>query len=349
MFGAFDPTYRCNFRCTHCYAGHLAAQPRLQAGELGTERVVGLLSAAADAGCLWLLLSGGEPLLRDDFTQIYVAARQLGLIVTVFTNASLVEQAHLDALSEYPPHQVEVSIYGATEATYERVTGVAGSFRRAHRGIERLLGRGLRVTLKTMILRENAEEVVAMEAFAQGLGLRFRVDPLVTPRLNGDLKPLEQRIDPQRAIDIELSTEARRADLAKFFERRDEAVEDDSMPANRLYRCGAGLASFHIDPQGLMHPCLMSPSIAYNTHTMGFAAAWEAVTAAVDQATCDGSVGCARCPTIELCGYCPGLFALEEASPSRPSEYACRLGEGRLKAIGLERPERLEVAGARSN
>jgi MoaA/NifB/PqqE/SkfB family radical SAM enzyme len=341
--GTFDLTYRCNFRCVHCYAGHLAGQTPLQAAEIETEKVFGLLSAAADAGCLLLLLSGGEPLLREDFTEIYAHARRLGMIVTVFTNASLVAQTHLDVFAEYPPHMVEVSVYGATEAVYERVTGVPGSFRRSQRGIERLLDGGVRVGLKTMILRENADEIAGIEAFAQSLGLPFRLDPMVTPRLDGDPKPLSQRVEPQRAVDIEMSTGERRSEVARFLERQKAAIGPDPAPVSRLYRCGAGIASFHIDSRGYMRPCLMSVPIAYNTATLGFARAWKAVTVAIDQARWEGTGGCVDCPTILLCDYCPGLFELEQASPSQPPEYVCRLGESRQRAVGEVRPEVVHV------
>ena len=69
--GAFDLTYRCNLRCVHCYCGHATAQSPAQGAELGTDEVLRLLAEAADAGCLQLVLSGGEPLLRRDFAQIY--------------------------------------------------------------------------------------------------------------------------------------------------------------------------------------------------------------------------------------------------------------------------------------
>ena len=95
-----------------------------------------------------------------------------------------------------------------------------------------------------------------------------------------------------------------------------------------------------------MHPCLMSQSIAYNTLTTGFADAWKEVTAAVDRATWEGTGGCADCPSILLCDYCPGLFALEQATPSRPPEYVCRLGENRRRAVGVDE---LEVAGVGAN
>ncbi|OFW61943.1 MAG: hypothetical protein A2133_07010 [Actinobacteria bacterium RBG_16_64_13] len=344
--GAFDLTYRCNFRCQHCYAGHLAAEPRSRAAELETEQVIDLLSAAVEAGCLMVLLSGGEPLLRQDFLDIYKAAKRLGLIVTVFTNASLLTQDHLDVFAEYPPHLVEVSVYGADEAAYERISGVHGSFGRVRTGIERLLEGGVRVGLKTMILRDNVDYVDAIEALATSFGLRFRVDPMVTPRLNGDLTPLQQRVDPQQAVDLEMRTWERRADMARFFKRHDALRERATAPAHRLYRCGAGVASFQIDPQGFMHPCLMSQSIAYNTLTTGFAGAWKAVSAAVDRATWEGTGGCADCPNILLCDYCPGLFDLEQATPSRPPEYVCSLGENRRRAVGVDE---LEVAGVGAN
>jgi MoaA/NifB/PqqE/SkfB family radical SAM enzyme len=341
--GGFDLTYRCNFRCVHCYVGHMVGQSRSKAEELTTAQAVALLAAAADAGCLMMLLSGGEPLLREDFIEIYQAAKRLGLIVTVFTNASLVTERHLDAFADSPPHLVEVSVYGATEATYERVTGVPGAFERVRRGIEQLMDRRVPVALKTMILRENVHEVPAMEAWARDLGVRFRLDPAISPRFDGDSSPLGQRVEPETAVALELSTETRRAEVAGFVERQRGAAECETLPSTHLYRCGAGIASFHLDPLGYLHPCLMARTIAYNSLAIGFGAAWRAVTSAVDQAEWGGAGGCADCPSILLCGYCPGLFELEKATPARPPEYLCRLGETRYGIIDAKRREAVGV------
>jgi radical SAM protein with 4Fe4S-binding SPASM domain len=234
---------------------------------------------------------------------------------------------------------VEVSVYGATETTYETVTGVPGSFRRARRGIERLIDKGVRVGLKTMILRDNVHEVGELQAWAAELGLSFRADPLVTPRLNGELSPLSERVDPDLAAELEMGREEVRVEVAKFLDARDHDGGGESISDDRLYRCGAGLGGFHVDPKGFMHPCMMSTAIAYNTFVMGFADAWEAVKAAVDGATWDSTSGCARCPDLLLCGYCPALFQLENSSPSRPPEYVCRLGESRRRVIDAGRPE----------
>lgn len=337
--GSVDLTYRCNYRCVHCYGAHLTGQSRARAAEMTTEQVFEVLKAAANAGCLMLLLSGGEPLLRDDFLDLYVAAKKLGMIVTVFTNASLVKEPHLDVFEELPPHLVEVSFYGATPGTYERVTGVPGSYRRARSGLERLLERGVRVGVKTMILRDNVHEVAALDAWAAGLGLRFRSDPLVTPRLDGDLSPLSQRVDPAIAAELEMGEEERRAEVAKFLNEHYRDGSGHQIPDERLYRCGAGIGGFHVDPRGFMHPCLLSTDISYNALAGGFADAWKEVKAAVDRATCEARSKCASCSHILLCGYCPALFRLENASPSRPPEYVCRLGESRHRVVGQEIPE----------
>jgi len=343
--GAFDLTYRCNFRCRHCYAGHLAGTPRSEARELSTSQFVDLLEQAADAGCLMLVLSGGEPLLRHDFLDLYLAAKRLGMITTIFTNGSLIDERHLEVFADYPPHEIEVSLYGTCDATYERVTGMPGSYTTVRRNLDLLLEHGIPVGLKTMILRDNAGEVGGMDALAQSLGLDFRLDPLLVPRLDGDLAPLEQRVDPERAVAIEMEVAAYRDSMAKSWREWAPVADGQAAPEERLYLCGAGQASFHVDPQGGMHPCLLSP-IGYDAVTMRFEAAWQAVCGAVDEACWAGIGGCAGCADILLCGYCPGLFALESTSPSRPPEYVCRLGEHRRRALSCAE---LEVPGVNAN
>jgi MoaA/NifB/PqqE/SkfB family radical SAM enzyme len=343
VHGTFDLTHRCNFRCAHCYVGHVVGRPRAETAELSTDEAIDLLAAAADAGCLLLLLSGGEPLLREDFIEIYEAGKRLGLVITLFTNGSLITERHIAAFNEFPPHLVEVTVYGATEATYERVTGVKGAFERSRAGIELLLEQGIPVNLKTMILRDNLHEALAMEDWARDRGVHFRMDPLVTPRLDGDLGPLEERVDPETAVAIELTARDRRARMKDFIARQDTFGESAPLPPTRLYQCGAGLGSFYLDPLGQMQPCLMSQGIKYNAHTMGFGAAWKAVTAAVDKASWEGRGGCAGCADILLCGYCPGLFELEKTTPAKPPEYVCMLGRSRYKTIESNRPEVVDV------
>ena len=149
-------------------------------------------------GAVWCLLTGGEPLLRDDFEELYLGLKRLGLLVSVFTNACLVTPAHVELFRRYPPRDIEVSVYGATRETYERVTRRPGSYDAFVRGLDLLLASGVPVRLKAMALRSTAP--------------RARGDLRLLPRADQGLLPLRpaaapalrrrrgaQRGDPRRA------------------------------------------------------------------------------------------------------------------------------------------------------
>ena len=327
LAGQFDLTYRCNLRCVHCYCDRAAGPAG--AGELGTEDVLRLLGEAAEAGCLSVLLSGGEPLLRPDFAEIYVGACRLGLLVTVFTNGTLVDQRTVEVFREYPPRLVEVSLYGASADTYGHITGASGAFARTWAGVHMLLDAGVRVALKTMMLRDNIDDFVSMQRAAEELGLRFRSDPIVTPRLNGDLEPLVQRVDPRLATSLAWASEEILAEATRF---RDRQLELEDNP--RLYRCGAGVISFHLDPYGLLRPCMMTQDDAFDATNVGFAAAWRRAVASLEGLRRRDDSKCIECPDRALCGSCPGLFALESGSPHTDSPYVCGLGKERSAMLG---------------
>jgi radical SAM protein with 4Fe4S-binding SPASM domain len=324
-----DLTYRCNLRCVHCYTGHRVAEGSALAAEMTTRQARSLLSQAADLGCLHLLISGGEPLLRGDFPEVYAAARLLGMTVTVFTNATLVSNEHLAVFSEFPPQMVEVSIYGASEAVTERVTGVRGSFGRSMLGVERLLGGGVPVVLKSMILSENVGEASAMAELAERLGVGFRLDPLVNARLDGDRAPLDHRVAAGEAVPLELPTVKKLDALREYADTHAEEAASD-----RYFECGAAAMSAHLDPQGMLRPCLLSRTPAFDSVTLGLGEAWQELVAAVDGLS-RGENACRTCKLRVVCGQCPALFSLETGTPGRHSEYVCELGEARAAAIGL--------------
>jgi MoaA/NifB/PqqE/SkfB family radical SAM enzyme len=88
--GMIETTFRCNLSCAHCYVNKKASDVAAQARELSFERLSALIDEIVDAGCLSLVLTGGEPLIRPDFPALYVHAIQRGLMVTVFTNGTLI-------------------------------------------------------------------------------------------------------------------------------------------------------------------------------------------------------------------------------------------------------------------
>jgi MoaA/NifB/PqqE/SkfB family radical SAM enzyme len=111
-------THRCNLDCVHCYL-----RDERETVELSTQRWLGVLDEIVAAGGLWVGLTGGEPLLRPDFATIYARAKQLGLLVTVMTNGTLVNRRILELFARLPPHRVDVSLYARSPETYQAITG----------------------------------------------------------------------------------------------------------------------------------------------------------------------------------------------------------------------------------
>ncbi len=182
--GSMELNFRCNLRCQHCYAayGH-AGIPGKQ--ELSTLEIQRILDEVTDEGCLWMLLTGGEPLMRRDFKEIYLYAKRKGLLLTLFTNGTMITPEIADFLAEYRPFNLEITLYGLTQETYEKITGIPGSHKRCFQGIELLLERQIILGLKTIAMTLNQHEFEAIRDYAKSLGVPFRYDGMINSALDG--------------------------------------------------------------------------------------------------------------------------------------------------------------------
>ena len=327
LAGTLELTRRCNLRCAHCYLGPQEAVRAAGGREMRTAEVTGIIDQAAAAGCLSLLITGGDPLLRADFEAIYRHARLAGVEVAVFTNGTLVTRRIVDLFRDLPPRVVEITLYGATAATYEGITGVPGSFERCLAGVRRLHAAGIRLGLKTMLMTANLGELEAIERLALGFGAEFRFDPLLNACLDGGREPLSLRVDAREAVRLEFADPARGRRWADFHARHPVLA-----PSDRLYQCGAGETGFHVDAFGNLQPCLMLPNASYNLLAGSFAEGWAALAHLREVRAAAGN-RCASCERRVYCGWCPGLLELENGDPELASPYLCALGSARLRAI----------------
>ena len=188
--------------------------------ELSLERLKELVDEIVAEGTLFVLFTGGEVLVRPDFPELYLYARSQGLLVTIFTNGTMITDRLADLFAEARPDKIEISLYGMTKETYDRVTRVPGSFEKCLAGIQRLVDRGVPVTLKTMALSWNHHEIEAMEAYAKSLGLVFRFDSSLNPRVDcGSNRNSELQLDPERALELDLGSPERMEGFREFCER----------------------------------------------------------------------------------------------------------------------------------
>ena len=345
LSAVLELTSRCNLRCRHCYLGDQEHQQANRERECDTASVMRSLDEWASAGCLYLLITGGDPMMRADFADVYRHACELGMVVTVFGDGILVTDRILALFRELPPRMVEISIYGATAATYENVTRVPGSHARAWEGIRRLQASGIRIGLKTMLMTLNQHELEAMALQASGLGCPFRFDAAVFPCIAGGPQPSPtsslpggEGEAPESPVDLRVPPEeAVRLDMA-VPEQREKWVRSvrsgrGSPDTDRLYPCGAGTTSFYADPYGFLSPCLMTRLYRYPGQGRAFQDVWRDDLGRIrdrKRTRCDTSFSGAM---RGACTHCPAFNEVETGDEETESGYMRMTTRLRYEAV----------------
>lgn len=329
LAGSIELTARCNLLCKHCYIREAAHDQRSIERELTRGGLWRLLDQMAEAGCLWLTFTGGEPLLRDDFLDIYLYAKRKGILITLFTNGTQLTPRIAEVLAECPPRSIEITLYGRTKQTYERVTGVHGSYDRCMQGIDLILDKGLPLKLKSMIMTLNVHELQEMKTFAKDRGVDFRFDAVLNPRLDGSKSPLRYRLSPEDVVGLERSDEDVVRELRTVWKRF------IGKPSHRrsLYFCGVGRHSFHVDAVGMLVPCIVSRNPARNLRRRGFQEAWLELAREVRGLKRTKKSVCQECNFAGICRNCPGTARLEVGDEELFADYVCRLTQ--LQANGI--------------
>ena len=311
-------TYRCNNKCVHCYCNLPENDEHAMQDELTTEEIKKLLDDLASMGSIWLLITGGEPLLRPDFEEIYLHAKKKGFLITLFSNGTLINENIIKFLSGYPPFYMEITLYGATEETYEKVTRVKGSYKNCIRGISKIIDAGIKLKLKTMALTINQHEIEAMEGMAQSLGCEFRFDPIIQKRIDSDKfsEPTKYRIKPEDVVRLDMVFPKRMKEWYRFC----VTFLGKQMKCNRLYRCGAGRANIHVNPYGDCSGCIMMrDGFSVRDHNVRWI--WnEGINAIINQEKVF-VLPCDECNLISLCDQCPPWSAIENDDIMKPVEY----------------------------
>lgn len=331
--GTIETTYRCNLRCAHCYVNEAVGDAEEAARELATERLLSLIDEIAERGALFLLLTGGEVLVRRDFPEIYLRALRRGLLVVVYTNGTLVTDKVAELFAEHRPHLVEITLYGMTRDTYEKVTQVPGSYDKCLAGIRRLVESQVPLKLKTMALTWNYHEVPAMREFARSLGLGFRYDSSLNPRVDcGANRNGELQLSAEQAVALDLQDPKRVAELREFLERsaRPGSVAD---PARGVYSCGAGEVGFTVDPYGNLQLCQLSRRRSFSVREASFAEGWDVHLPRFRARTWQTNSVCRRCNLISFCSSCPGAAEMENGDVEKLVPQFCEITHRRAFAL----------------
>jgi len=323
LSGSFELTERCNLHCKMCYVCS-SNSSNLKKLELCSSTWVDIAKQAIDQGMLFLTLTGGEIFYRPDFFDIYLPITQLGVIISLFSNGTLITEEIALKLAENSPNRIEISLYGASQAVYESITGIPGSYRSCCSGIELLLKYKLPVSLKTTLTKLNRHELDDMRRMAKDWDIPFVAGNLVS--LRRDLQESdsdEYRLSPEECVNMEASD----IESFEYWEEKIEKYNKVIVKNNlQVFDCYAGKASFSVNYQGEMNLCTLLPQPSISIPTEGFDRAWKGLKEFINK-TPSLSPSCSACELAFYCPKCPAWSYTENRVFGSPVQYLCEIAK----------------------
>lgn len=225
--GAFELTPRCNLRCKMCYIRLDADRAKELGQELSADQWTELGKQTVSAGTLKLLLTGGEPMIRKDFTDIYGELSKMGFLITLNTNATMLTPELFKLLKKCPPTETNVTIYGASPETYEKVCGNPGAFDAAMRGLEQLSEISTKLEVRTTFIKDNFDELNKIRELSRKYTKRYAMDITIYKPVRGASSDAENcRMSPRQIFEL---TEANFRYYQKLSDKLGDLENEEEM------------------------------------------------------------------------------------------------------------------------
>jgi MoaA/NifB/PqqE/SkfB family radical SAM enzyme len=345
--GHLDLTYRCNNTCRHCWLW-LAPNAREQADELSFDEIRAMVGQARALGTRKWSISGGEPMLRDDFPDIFDYLTRKSIGYSLNSNGTRITPAIAQLLKRKGTKMI--ALYGATAEVYDSVTRNPGGFDAALRGMNYLREAGAGFIVQLIPMRANWHQWDAMQELARKLSPHQRVGAAWlylsssgTPAKNREIAG--QRLSPREVIELDKPDPA-------YYERMEETkdeggtlrVKDEKNSSfiphpssfdfdDRLFAaCIARHNEFHIDAYGRMTWCsfIKDPALRYDLRRGTFREAWEEFIPACADKVRGGDewrANCGACEKRTDCRWCAVYAYLETGRYSARVPYLCAVAD----------------------
>ena len=337
LTGAFELLPVCNLHCKMCYVRKSMKEVKAMGGLLPTEQWLEFAKQAKDEGMLYPLLTGGEPLLRQDFQEIMAKMQEMGLQVSINSNGTLIDEKLARWMEKHCPTKINITLYGASEESYQNLCGDGDAFCRVHRAVEYLKQYHIPVKFNTSITPENVNDLDTIMAYAQSVDIPIQVATYMFPpvRRNADMVGKNHRLPPEEAALARVKADMLQNDSewfgmqvarwSKFVPLTNNILQGNAENRNCKMTCRAGRCSFWLDWQGNLGNCGMYSSTKVPVKGRTFAEAWKQVVEETEQVRY--SPVCTNCPNFRLCHACIAMVYNECGDINGRPEYLCRMNQ----------------------
>lgn len=316
----------CNMNCEMCFVRLSSEEQRAKGKLLSLEEWENLADQMKEAGTLFVLLTGGEPLLYPGFREFYLYLQQLGMIITLNTNGTLIDEDWADFFAEHRPRRINITIYGKDEKTYEKLCHYASGYEKTVQGIRLLKERGVDVKVNGSITPYNVEDALAIAELSEQLDVPWKIDTYMYPghRERNQCFQEKARLSAAAAARIRtLLMRKRSSDFQKtaadFVEKAEEILPETE--ESRAFSCRGGRSSFAINWQGHLRPCIMVTQPEVDVRSRDFLSAWDELVRLTEEIT--SNAACRSCSMRAVCQTCAACAFLETGHYDGVPTYMC--------------------------
>lgn len=330
--GAFELSPVCNFKCKMCYVRKSLSQIHEEGKSLIPRREWEQIAAECrEAGTLYLLLTGGEPFLYPEFPQLYETLHRMGFLLSINTNGTLIDKETLQWLKKIAPTRINMTLYGASRASYGRICGQEEGYDRAMEALRLLTEAKIPVVINASMIPENGEDLEKILEIGKSYGLNTRLSTYMFPPVRRDREESDSRFTPETAAEMFLRkckaqfTPEKLQEMFLKEQQREENGENWGSQEEHM-QCRAGRSSFWLSWEGKMVACGLFPEpLETEPFREGFYPAWQRLTKAVRQMQVLEE--CRDCPRRRICNPCAATVHAECGDVNGKPDYLCKMAQ----------------------
>lgn len=345
LSGCFELSPICNFSCRMCYVRKTAVQLKNEGKQLiNWEQWLALAEECRQAGMLYLLLTGGEPFLYPNFKELYLRLHEMGFILSINSNGYLIDDDTLHWLRDAAPSRINITLYGASPETYQKICGHSDGYERVIKNILNLKESGISIVINASMIPENASDMGKIFEFGKEHDIPVRMSTYMFPPVRRGREENDSRFSSEEASEMyfrkmkcQFTDEEYKKALQQQLQDLKQSVktEEDWGHYEEYMKCRAGRCAFWVSWDGTMSACGMTP---FPVQEMPFKNSFHECWAELTERVRNTPVlkACSCCPKRSVCNPCVAMLYAETGDVNEKAPYLCEMSEKIVKKMQIE-------------
>ena len=327
--GSMELTPLCNMDCRMCYV-RLSKNEMMERGELLTKKEwLRIAKEGFSEGLLFLLLTGGEPLLYPDFDELFTQLSKMGFVISVNTNGTLIDRGRAKLFAEHGVRRLNITLYGPDNETYSNLCKNPDGFTQVIHAAELLKKYNVPFRFTTSLTPQNIDTLPELFRVSKEMDVHLEPCSYMFPAIRRGGSPgVQDRLSPEMAAESVMQKYLLEHPGVPLSLACKQTIESSKNRPRKIsekngFSCQAGRSGFWINWRGEMSACGIFHEAFISLTDHSFKECWSYIVS--ESGKMDNCSDCMDCEWQNLCMTCPAACYSETGSTSGKPEYLCHM------------------------